>query len=72
MIKEVRKSYRDIGEEKNAKEIKAKKVKCPVCTNKRLFDVINAYQAEIEIKCPKCGSKINIFFESHQINVTAV
>ncbi len=33
----------------------AKKVKCPVCSNKRLMDLITAEKAELEIKCPKCG-----------------
>lgn len=48
------------------------KVKCPVCQNKRLFDVINACQAEIEIKCHKCGSKIHISLENNKINVIEV
>lgn len=51
---------------------KAKKVKCPCCSNQRLFDMIKAEQAEIEIKCQKCGRTINILFEHDQIHAKAV
>jgi DNA-directed RNA polymerase subunit RPC12/RpoP len=72
MIKEFKKYYSEIKNEENDNGGSTKKVKCPVCTNKRLFDVINAYQAEIEIKCNKCGSKIHITFDSNQINAIEI
>jgi ribosomal protein S27E len=72
MVKEFKKYYSEIKKEENGNGDNTIKVKCPVCHNKRLFDVINACRAEIEIKCHKCGSKIHISFESNKINVIEV
>lgn len=69
MLKE---SCEKIIEEKNVTKEKVKKVECPVCSNRRLFDMINADQAELEIKCPKCGSKIHVSFVHNQINARAM
>jgi uncharacterized Zn finger protein len=50
----------------------AKKVKCPVCSNKRLMDLITAEKAELEIKCPKCGRIIHLTFIKNRIKAKAV
>ncbi|CDI41040.1 conserved protein of unknown function [Tepidanaerobacter acetatoxydans Re1] len=50
----------------------AKKVRCPVCSNKRLFDLVSATQAELIIKCPKCRNLIYLYFQNNQIKAKAV
>jgi|GEM_PF-3363265 len=50
----------------------AVKVKCPVCTNKRLMDMITARAAELEIKCPRCGSIINLTLKDNRIKARKV
>lgn len=55
-------------ERKKETGIKVKKVKCPCCTNKRLMDMLSADQAELEIKCQKCGRTIHVLFKYDQIH----
>lgn len=50
----------------------AQKVKCPSCSNKRLMDVFMANEAEIEIKCPKCGKIIRLSLQNNKIKAKAV
>ncbi|WP_176718783.1 hypothetical protein [Caloranaerobacter ferrireducens] len=50
----------------------ATKVKCPVCPNKRLLDMVSAEQAELIIKCPRCKNIINLSFENNKIKAKAV
>lgn len=50
----------------------AKKVKCPVCNNKRLMDMVSAKQAEVEIKCPICKNTIHLTFHNNKIKAKAV
>lgn len=38
------------------------RVACPCCLNKRLFDIDNTGEADIEIKCPICKGVIKIFY----------
>lgn len=50
----------------------ATKVKCPVCPNKRLFDMVSANEAEFIIKCPRCGRTIDLTFKNNQIKAKAI
>ncbi|MFA9398368.1 MAG: hypothetical protein ACERKV_08905 [Clostridiaceae bacterium] len=52
--------------------IKAEKIPCPCCTNKRLMDMVHAEKAELEIKCQKCGRTIHLYMEHDQIHAIAV
>ena len=49
-----------------------KKVKCPCCNNRRLMDIRSAYEAELEIKCQKCGKTVSIVLRYNQIYVKAL
>jgi len=48
------------------------KVKCPVCSNKRLFDLVSATQAELIIKCPKCKKLIHLSLKDNKIKAKAM
>lgn len=52
--------------------IKAKKVHCPCCTNRRLMDMVSAHKAELEIKCPICKKTIHISFEHDEIFASVI
>ncbi|WP_058953029.1 hypothetical protein [Clostridium tyrobutyricum] len=54
------------------RKMKAKKVHCPCCTNRRLMDMVSAEKAELEIKCPICKRTIHISFEHNEIFATAI
>ncbi len=48
------------------------KVKCPVCNNKRLLDLVVAKEGELKIKCPKCRRIIDIVFQDNKIKAKAM
>jgi ribosomal protein S27E len=48
------------------------KVKCPMCKNKRLMDMISAEKAELVIKCPICKNIIHLSFNKNKIKAKAV
>ncbi|WP_183128092.1 hypothetical protein [Clostridium autoethanogenum] len=48
------------------------KVKCPVCTNKRLLDMASGDQAEIIIKCPRCQNIIRLTFRKNRIKAKVI
>lgn len=48
------------------------KVKCPVCTNKRLLDMVSGNQAEITIKCPRCQRIISLTFRKNRIKAKVI
>ncbi len=53
-------------------EVIGKKIECPCCSNKRLMDMFSATQAELEIKCPKCGRVIHLSFRDNKIKTKTV
>ncbi|MBN2259259.1 MAG: hypothetical protein JW702_01815 [Clostridiales bacterium] len=50
----------------------AKKIKCPVCNNKRLLDLVVAKDGEVMIKCPKCKRIIDVTFQDNRIKAKAM
>ena len=50
----------------------AKKIKCPVCNNKRLLDLVVAKDGEVMIKCPKCRRIIDVTFQDNRIKAKAM
>jgi phage FluMu protein Com len=49
-----------------------KKIKCPVCNNKRLLDLVVAKDGEVMIKCPKCRRIIDVTFQDNRIKAKAM
>ena len=52
-----------------------KKVSCPCCRNKRLFDVIQADQSgktQVDIKCPICRNLIRITILNTEIRTEQI
>ena len=43
------------------------KIQCPVCANKRLFDLVCGRDGELLIKCPRCKSIIDVSFINNRI-----
>ena len=48
------------------------KIKCPVCSNKRLMDLVSGKDGELLIKCPKCKKIIDVAFENNRIKAKAL
>lgn len=48
------------------------KIKCPVCSNKRLMDLVSGKDGELLIKCPKCKNIIDIAFTDNRIKAKAL
>lgn len=54
---------------------KYRKVACPSCRNKRLFDVASGESpesGEIDIKCPVCKNVIRIIFNKNKIRTEQI
>ena len=54
---------------------KYRKIACPCCKNRRLFDVANEgppESGEIDIKCPVCKNVIRIIFNKNRIRIEQI
>lgn len=47
-------------------------VACPVCKNRRLFDLSPETSGMIEIKCPRCGKIITISIKNKKIRTEQI
>lgn len=48
------------------------KIKCPVCSNTRLLDMVRGRDAVFEIKCPRCASIINLAVKNNRVTTKKV